>query len=228
MLEGYSPSRVVRLATYLAGYQVALLLIAALAMVFVLRDLPLRIEAVVFFLAAVITPGTLVWPALVLALRDRRATAELVQGQMVGASPVSMVYGLGMVYVNTRHQRFQLNVERRLLRSIPQSQVQVAARVTPNLRHVQSLQVIGPRFGPSVPAEVPERFRSVERFPVYAIAGTYGAVFGLGLILLLLPLPESLLALHLLLPLIGMAAMAFAARFVTQRAQKRLEATIQA
>jgi hypothetical protein len=226
MLEGYSPARVIRIGTYVAIYQVALLLLAA-GLAFVFRDVPLKVEEVLFFLAAIVAPGTLIWPAVILARRDRKAAPEMVQGQMVGASPVSMVYGLGMVYVNTRQQKLQFNIERRLLRSVPQSQVQVAVRVTPNLRHVASLQVIGPRFGPSVPSEVPEKFRGAERFPLYAIAGTYGGVFGLGLILLVLPVYGNLLIVHLLAVPLGMALAALGARFATQWLQKRLEASLQ-
>ena len=59
---------------------------------------------------AAVVPGTLVWPALILAWRDRKAQAELIQGQMMGASPVSMTYGLGMLYVKTRQREVQLNI----------------------------------------------------------------------------------------------------------------------
>jgi hypothetical protein len=138
-----------------------------------------------------------------------------------------MVYGLGMVYVNTRQNKVQVNIPRKLLRSIPQSQAQVALRVTPNLRHVSSLQVIGPRMGGSVPSEVPPQFKIAERFPIYAMGGAYTAVFGIGLVLLLLPLTGPLGWIHLLLVPLGMALAALAARFATSYFQKRLEARLQ-
>jgi hypothetical protein len=226
MLEGHSPRTIIRLSTYLAVYQLVLLvLMVALAVVY--RDLAMKIEDVIFFLAAIIVPGALVWPALLLARKDQKATPEMYQGQMVGASPVSMVYGLGMLYLNTRQQKVQFNVERKLLKGIPQTQVQVAARVTPNLRHVSSLQVIGPRFGPSIPVEVPEKFKVAERFPLYVIAGAYGAVFGIGLILLLAPFPGNLLFVHVLLVPAGMAVAAVAVRFITSFAQKRLQTSLE-
>jgi hypothetical protein len=226
MLEGHSPATVMRLVGYVALYQAALLVVGVILFI-VFQDWALKALDVVFFAAAILVPGTIVWPALILARRDRKATPELIQGQMVGASPVSTVYGLGMLYVNTRQNRVQLNIERRLLRSVPQNQVQVAVRVTPNLRHVQSLQVMGPRFGGSVPNEVPEKFRTAERFPLLAIAGAYGGVFGLGMILLVLPLYGSLLWLHLLLVPVGMAGAALIARYLTRFYQKRLEAALQ-
>jgi hypothetical protein len=226
MLEGHSPETVIRLTRYLAIYQVALLLVAVATAVFVFPEIPLKILDVAFFLAAIILPGTLVWPALLLALRDRKAAPQLVQGQMVMASPVSMVYGLGMLYVNTRQNKVQLNVERRLLKSIPQTQVQVALRVSPNLRHVSSVQVIGPRMAAGVPSEVPDEYKIAERFPIYALLGAYGGVFGIGLILLFLPLGGALLWLHMLLVPVGMGIAVFASRFLTSYFQKRLEARL--
>ena len=226
MLEGHNPKTVVRLSIYLAIYQVVLLLLA-IGLAIVLNPWPLKVEDVLIFLLGIVVPGTLIWPALVLALRDRKAQVEMVQGQMVGASPVSMTYGLGMLYVKTRQGQRQLNIERRLLKQIPQNQVQVVARVTPNLHHVAGIQVIGPRIGPTVPSDIPEQYKIAERFPVYAIGGAYGAVFGIGLVLLLLPLYGSLLGLHIVLVPLGMAAAGFAARYLTSFYQKRLEKTLQ-
>jgi len=107
-----------------------------------------------------------------------------------------------------------------------QERAEVAVRVTPNLRHVSSLQVMGPRLAGGVPADVPEKFRFAERFPLLAIAATYGGGFGIGIILLVLPLGSSLLAVHLVLVPLGMGAAALAARFLTQWYQKRLEAQL--
>src|SRR5258708_2644252 len=132
-----------------------------------------------------------------------------------------------MLQIRTREKDGYLNVERRLLKQIPQNQVQVAARVTPNLHHVASLQVMGPRYGGNVPTEIPEQFRYAERFPLIALGGTYAAVFGLGLVMLVLPLYRSVLWLHLLLVPAVMAVAAVAARFILQFRQKRREAQLQ-
>ena len=226
MLEGHNPRTVVRLSIYLAVYQVVMLLLGV-GLAFLLRPWPLQVEDALIFILAIIVPGTLIWPALVLALRDRKAQVEMVQGQMVGASPVSMTYGLGMLYLKTRQGERQLNIERKLLKQIPQNQVQVVARVTPNLHHVAGIQVIGQRIGGGVPTDVPEQFRIAERFPIYAIGGAYGAVFGIGLLLLLAPLYGSLLGLHIVLIPLGMAAAGFGARFLTGYYQKRLETSLQ-
>ena len=226
MLEGHNPKTVIRLAIYVAIYQVVLLLIA-LGLALLLRPWPLDVEDALLFLLAIIVPGTLVWPALVLALRDHKAQVEMVQGQVVGASPVSMTYGLGMLYLKTRQGQRQMNIERRLLKQIPQNQAQVIARVTPNLHHIAGVQVLGQRIGAGVPTDVPAQFKTAERFPIYAIGGAYSAVFGIGLVLLLLPLGGSLLLVHLLLVPIGMAAAALVARYATTFYQKRLESTLQ-
>lgn len=225
MLEGYSPATVIRLTLYLAAYQVVLLVVGvALAVVF--PDLAVKILTALFFTLAIAIPGTLVWPALVLALRDRKATPEFIQGQMVGASPVSTVFGLGLLQVRTRQATQSVNIERKLLRQVPQNQVQVAVRLTPNLRHVSSLQVIGPRMAGGIPTEVPPQFRQAERFPLYAIGGAYGGIFGVGLVLLLLPLNGALWPVHVLVVVVGMALAALASRLLTSFAQKRLEASL--
>jgi hypothetical protein len=226
MLEGHSPSTVVRLAIYVGIFQMVLLLVG-IGLGLLLRPWPLQVEEAVIFLLAIVVPGTLIWPALILALRDRKAQVEMVQGQMVGASPVSMTYGLGLLYIKTRQGQRQLAIERRLLKQIPQNQVQVIARVTPNLHHVAGLQVLGPRIGASVPSEIPEQFKIAERFPIYALLGAYAAIFGLGLILLLLPLYGALLPVHIILVPIGMVLAALAARYLTTFYQKRLEKQLQ-
>lgn len=226
MLEGHNPKTVIRLSVYLAVYQ-AVLLVLAIGLGLLLRPWPLDVEDALLFLLAIIVPGTLVWPALVLALRDRTAQVEMIQGQMVGASPVSMTYGLGMLYIKTRQGQRQLNIERRLLKSIPQNQVQVIARVTPNLHHVAGVQVMGPRMGASVPTEVPEQFRTAERFPLYAVGGAYAGVFGIGLVLLLLPLYGPLLPVHIVAVPLGMAVAALIARYLTTFYQKRLQASLE-
>ena len=87
--------------------------------------------------------------------------------------------------------------------------------------------MLGPRIGAGVPSEVPAQFKIAERFPIYAIVGAYAAVFGIGLVLLLLPLYGSLLPVHLLLVPIGMAAAALVARYATSFFQKRLESRLQ-
>ncbi|MDQ6748346.1 MAG: hypothetical protein M3010_09630, partial [Candidatus Dormibacteraeota bacterium] len=170
MLEGHHPRTVIRLSIYVAVYQLVLLVIG-IGLGLLLRPWPLDVEDALLFLLAILVPGTLIWPALLLALRDRKAQVELVQGQMVGASPVSMTYGLGMLYLKTRQGQRQMNIERRLLKQIPQNQVQVVARVTPNLHHVAGVQVIGPRIGAGVPSDVPAQFKTAERFPIYAVGG---------------------------------------------------------
>lgn len=222
MLEGHSPSTVIRVTTYLGAFQL-FLLVVGVALVLLLPDIPLKVLDGLVFILAVVVPGTLVWPALVLALRDRRAQPELIQGQMMGASPVSMTYGLGMLMVRTRQREVQVNIDRKLLRQVPQNQVQVAVRVTPNLHYVSSLQVMGPRLAGGVPTDVPEKFRFAERFPILAIALTYAGVFGIGIVLLVAPIPSSLLAVHLVVVPAGMAAAALAARYLTQWYQRRLE-----
>ncbi|MDQ6747277.1 MAG: hypothetical protein M3010_04115, partial [Candidatus Dormibacteraeota bacterium] len=77
------------------------------------------------------------------------------------------------------------------------------------------------------PSDVPAQFKTAERFPIYAVGGAYGLVFGVGLVLLLLPLYGTLLPVHLLLVPIGMAGAALLARYLTSYYQKRLQASLE-
>src|SRR5438309_10817166 len=102
LLEGRSAQTVIRLSLYLAAYQLALA-IAGIGLGFLFSDWPLKILDAPIFLLGIVAPGTLVCPALVLALRDRNATPEPVQRQLAGASPVSPTCRLWPRLLNTRH-----------------------------------------------------------------------------------------------------------------------------
>src|SRR6266568_3840140 len=81
MLQGYAPDFLVRRPIY--GWADAI--VAAIAWL-----LPVAL------LASFVAPG------FRLALKDRRAEAKLVQGQLTGASTVSNSMGLGLLMLQTR------------------------------------------------------------------------------------------------------------------------------
>jgi hypothetical protein len=83
-------------------------------------------------------------------------------------------------------------------------------------------------MGRNVAIEVPEQFKAAERFPLIAVGGAYGSVFGVGLICLLLPLYGALLWFHVLLVPVAMGLVGLGARFAMQWYQKRLETQLQA
>src|SRR5213076_496560 len=105
-------------------------------------------------------------PGFRLALKDQKAEARLVQGQLVGASTVSTSMGLGLLMVQTRAGSEQYLVPPARLKQIPGNQVNVVLTVTPNLRHVRSVGIMGQRMVPRVEPPVPPVMKQLQRIPV--------------------------------------------------------------
>src|SRR5437764_1449890 len=104
MLQGYAPDFVVRLGYIAVGVAVACLIVMA-ALILVLRLFYGWADAIVAAVAWVLPIALLasfVAPGFRLALKDRRAEAKLVQGQLIGASTVSNSMGLGLLMLQTR------------------------------------------------------------------------------------------------------------------------------
>ena len=142
MLQGYAPDFVVRLGYIAVGVAVACLIVMA-ALILVLRLFYGWADAIVAAVAWVLPIALLasfVAPGFRLALKDRRAEAKLVQGQLIGASTVSNSMGLGLLMLQTRGGSEQYLVPPARLKQIPGNQVNVVLTVTPYLRHVRSGQ----------------------------------------------------------------------------------------
>src|SRR5947209_3928219 len=105
-------------------------------------------------------------PAFRLAQKDRKAEGKLVQGQLMGASSVSTSMGLGMLMVQTRGGVEQFLVPPAKLKQVPGNQVNVVLTVTPNLRHVRSVGVMGQRMVGRVEPPVPPVMKRLQRLPV--------------------------------------------------------------
>src|SRR5256884_8761028 len=104
MLQGYAPDFVIRLGYIAIGIAVACLIVMA-ALILVLRPFygwADAIAAAVAWLLPIALLASFVAPGFRLALKDRRAEARLVQGQLIGASTVSHSMGLGLLMVPTR------------------------------------------------------------------------------------------------------------------------------
>src|SRR4030081_322038 len=138
MLQGYAPDFVIRLGYISLGIGV-FCLIAMAAMILILRPIygwPVAIVASIAWLLPIALLASFVAPGFRLALKDRRAEARLVQGQLVGASTVSTSMGLGMLMVQTRAGSEQYLVAPAPLTQTPGPQVPLASTLTPSLRHV--------------------------------------------------------------------------------------------
>jgi len=168
MLQGYAPDFVVRLGYIAVGVAVACLIVAAV-LILVLRPIYGWADAIVAAIAWLLPIALLasfVAPGFRLALKDRRAEAKLVQGQLIGASTVSNSMGLGLLMVQTRGGSEQYLVPPARLKQIPGNQVNVVLTVTPYLRHVRSVGIMGQRMVGRVEPPVPPVMRQLQRLPL--------------------------------------------------------------
>src|SRR5713226_1039565 len=181
MLQGYAPDLVIRLGYIAVGIAVACVLIIAAIVVFVppIYGLPVAIAASIAWVVPIALLASFIAPGFRLALKDRKAEGRLVQGQLVGASMVSTSMGLGMLEVQTRAGVEHYLVPPARLKQVPGNQVSVVLTVTPNLRHVRSVGVMGQRMVSRVEPKVPDVMRRVQLLPLLTpVALAVAAVVG--------------------------------------------------
>ncbi len=228
MLQGYAPDFVIRLGYIAIGIGVACLIAMALILVFVPRiyGWPVAVVAAIAWVLPIALLASFVAPGFRLALKDRSAEGRLVQGQLEGASTVSTSIGLGMVIVKTRGGSEQYLVPPAKLKQIPGNQVNVILTVTPNLRHVRSVGIMGQRMVPRVEPPVPPVMRQLQRIPVLTpIALALGVIIGDDGIALA---PIMSPALHVGLAFLVGAGLGAAAYGVSYLVQQRLTKEVQA
>src|SRR5487761_230299 len=210
MLQGYAPDFVVRLGYIAIGIGVVCLLAIAACLLFLRAayGLPVAIAASLAWVLPIALLASFIAPGFRLALKDRTAEARLVQGQLVGASTVSTSMGLGLLMVQTRGGQEQYLVPPARLKQIPGNQVNVVLTVTPNLRHVRSVGIMGQRMVGRVEPPVPPVMKRLQLLPlVTTLALTLGAVIGDDAVALS---PISPSALHAVLAVLAGAALAAA------------------
>jgi len=181
MLQGYAPDFVVRLGyiSIAAGVVCVIAIAASLIFLRPAYGLPVAIAAALAWVLPIALLASFVAPGFRLALKDRTAEARLVQGQLVGASTVSTSMGLGLLMVQTRGGSEQYLVAPARLKQIPGNQVNVVLTVTPNLRHVRSVGIMGQRMVGRVEPPVPPVMRQLQRLPVLTpIALALGVIIG--------------------------------------------------
>jgi hypothetical protein len=228
MLQGYAPDFVVRLGYIAAGIAVACVLIIAAIIIFVPRiyGLPVAVAASIAWLLPIALLASFIAPGFRLALKDRKAEGRLVQGQLVGASSVSTSMGLGMLMVQTRAGTEQYLVAPARLKQVPGNQVNVVLTVTPNLRHVRSVGVMGQRMVPRVEPPVPAVMNRLQQLPLITpIALAAAAIIGDDGVALS-PIPNP--TIHAALALVVGVALAGAVYGVSTFLQRRLMKEVQA
>ena len=177
-LQGYSPETVMRFGYMtLAAVVVSLLIMVELILgPLAPHGLGVRIVAAVAWVIPIAILISLVAPGVRLAWKDRTEQARVIQGQLLGASTVSTSRGLGMIMLRTRGGTEQYLCPPEKLAKVPGNVVPVVLSVTPNLRHVRAVSVMGQRqVGRSEPP-VPEVLNRLQLLPVLTPAAIVLAV----------------------------------------------------
>ena len=228
MLQGYAPDLVIRIGYIAVAIGVACLVIIAGIIVFVPRFYGLQdaIAASVAWVLPIALLASFIAPGFRLALKDRKAEGKLVQGQLVGASVVSTSMGLGMLQVQTRGGVELFLVPPARLKQVPGNQVNVIVTVTPNLRHVRSVGVMGQRMVPRVDPPVPQVLKRLQWLPLITpIAIAVAAIIGDDAVAFS-PIPNS--TVHGALALLAAIILGGAVYGVSYLLQRRLTAEAQA
>jgi len=228
MLQGYAPGFVMRLGYIAVAVALICVLVIAVLLVFVppVYGWPVAIAASIAWVLPIALLASFVAPGFRLAFKDRKAEARLVQGQLVGASSVSTSMGLGMMMVQTRGGVEQYLVPPARLKTVPGNQVNVVLTVTPNLRHVRSVGVMGQRMVGRVEPPVPPVMKRLQLLPLMTPLGlALGAVIGDDAVAFA-PIEPPLL--HATLAVLVGAALAGAVYGVSFLLQRRMMTEVQA
>jgi hypothetical protein len=187
---------------------------------------PDAIAAAVAWVLPIALLASFVGPGFRLAMRDRKVEPKLVQGQLVGASSVSTSMGLGMLMVQTRGGVEQYLVPPARLKQVPGNQVNVVLTVTPNLKHVKSVGVMGQRMVGRVEPPVPPVMRRLQLLPLATpLALAAAAIIGDEAVALS-PIEPSLL--HAVLAVVAGAVLGAAVYGASFLLQRRLMEEVQA
>ncbi|HEV2953427.1 MAG TPA: hypothetical protein VG015_05000 [Candidatus Dormibacteraeota bacterium] len=229
MLQGYDPELVLKIGYAAAGA----VLVSILIMVELIigpvgpsKGLSLiRIVAAIAWVIPIVLVLSFLAPGVRLAWTDRKAEARVVQGQLVGASPVSFQMGLGMIMINTRGGQEQFLCPPNRLSQVPGNQVNIAMTVTPGLKFVKSLSVMGQRtVARPDPPDLPV-INQLRLLPlVTPLALTLAVILGDDVVAFV-PIGNQFV--HVSLPIAVAAGLAASVYFVSMRIQKRLMAEVQ-
>jgi hypothetical protein len=227
MLQGYAPDFVLRVGYVSIGVGVGCLVIIAALLIFLppVYGWPVAIAASLAWVLPIALLASFVGPGFRLGLKDRKAEAKLVQGQLMGAASVSTSVGLGMLMVQTRAGVEQYLVAPARLKQVPGNQVSVVLTVTPNLRHVRSVGVMGQRMVSRVDPPVPAVMKRVQLLPLLTpVALAVAAVIGDDAVALA---PISPMPVHAGLAVLAGAALAGAVYGVSFLLQRRMMTEVQ-
>jgi len=226
MLQGYAPETVVRIGYIAGAAALGCLLVMALLLLFLPYGWFVRGVAAAVWLVPIAFGLSFIVPGFRLALKDRKAEPKLVQGQLMGASEVSTSIGLGMLMIKTRGGVEQYLVTPERLSKVPGNQVNVMLTVTPNLRHVRGVGVMGQRMVGRPDQPIPPVLKRLRMMPIVTpVALAAAAIIGVDAIALVPIQPELA---HVLAAILLGAALAGAVFGVSHLIQRRLYTEVQA
>ena len=228
MLQGYAPEYVIRIGYISIGVAVLCVLVIAACLILLpgIYGWPVAVAASLAWVLPIALLASFVGPGFRLALRDRKIEPKLVQGQLVGASSVSTSMGLGMLMVQTRGGVEQYLVPPARLKQVPGNQVNVVLTVTPNLKHVKSVGVMGQRMVGRVEPPVPPVMRRLQLLPLLTpLVLAVAAIIGDDAVALA---PISPTLVHALLAIVAGAALGAAVYGASFLLQRRLMEEVQA
>jgi hypothetical protein len=226
MLQGYAPESVVRIGYYSGAAAVACVVVMALLVLFLPYGWFVKGVAAAVWLVPIAFGLSFIVPGFRLALKDRKAEPKLIQGQLMGASEVSTSIGLGMLMLKTRGGVEQYLVTPERMSKVPGNQVNVMLTVTPNLRHVRSVGVMGQRMVGRPDQPIPPVLKQLRLMPIITpVALAAAAIIGVDVVALVPIQPELV---HAVVALVAGAALAGAVFGVSHLFQRRLYNEVQA
>ena len=145
--------------------------------------------------------------------------------QLMGASNMSTSLGLGMLMVQTRGGAEQYLVDPAKLNKVPGNQVPVVLTVSPNLRYVKSVGVMGQRMVPRAEPPVPDVVKRLRVLPLLTPAALALAVILGDDVTALLPIRPDLV--HTILAAVIGLVLGLAVYGLSFLFQRRLYAEVQ-
>jgi hypothetical protein len=227
MLQGYAPETVVRIGYIAGASSLACVLIGVALLLLLPYGWPVRIAAAVVWLVPIMFGFSFIFQGFRLARKDLKQEPRVVQGQLLGASEVSTSLGLGMLMLKTRGGSEQYLVTPERLAKVPGNQVNVMLSVTPGLRHVRSVAVMGQRMMGRPDQPVPPVLKRLRILPIATpVALAAAAIVGVDVVALL-PIPGGDLV-HALAAILAGAVLAGAVFGASHLIQRRLMGEVQA
>src|SRR5258708_8301017 len=225
-MQGYAAELVTRIAHIAAAGAVFCVLVMVLLIVFLPYGLPVRIVAAIAWVIPIGLGFPFILPGYQLARKDRGAEPKLVQGQLLGIADVSTSLGLGMLRLKTRGGAEEYLVAADKMAKVRGNEVNVMLPVTPNLRHVRGVGVMGQRMMGRPDQPVPEVLKRLRLMPIVTpTALAAGAIIGDDVIALLPIRPDLVHALASLLAGGALLGAVYGASYLFQR---RIQSEVQA